>query len=119
MRPFQALSHLMHLVLHCEKLKTSASNYILQGVCITEDCTEMQPQHAFAFDNIDNDTLWHADVIDAVRYCVHTTMTQTPPLTTLSVNYIDHHPSSVRWRLQLPPALALVPATKTTSHGLA
>lgn len=45
-----------------------ASNSIVQGVCSADDCTETQPQHPFAFDNTINDTPWHTDVIDGIRY---------------------------------------------------
>ena len=52
MRPFQAPPHLMHLIFHCEILRTLelqsisvsskwlASNSVLQTVCIADDCTE-------------------------------------------------------------------------------
>ena len=97
---------------HREKLKTPASlKFHPSRVCIAKGCTETEPRHAFAFNNTDNHPPWHADVLDAIR-CVHTTTAQTPHLqnqTNPSVDDIDHHPSIVRRRRQLPstPAPAL------------
>ena len=99
---------------HREKLKTPASlKFHPSRVCIAKGCTETEPRHAFAFNNTDNHPPWHADVLDAIR-CVgyilprrrlHTNKTRTNP----SVDDIDHHPSIVRRRRQLPstPAPAL------------
>ena len=91
-RPFQALSHLMHLVPHHKKLKTSASlKFHPSRVCIAEGCTETEPRHAFAFNNTDNDPPWHANVLNTIRYILprcrfHTNKIRTTP----SIDDIDH-----------------------------
>ena len=60
MRPFQALPHLMHLVLHCEKLKTPElqSSSVVQASNSSMHCRRLyrNAQGAFVFDNTDHDT---------------------------------------------------------------
>ena len=44
-------------------------SFKLQAVCNAKDCTETQ--YAFTFDDTDDDPLWGADVINAIRYAYH------------------------------------------------
>ena len=81
----------MHLVLHCEKLKTPElqSSSVVQASNSSMHCRRpyRNAQGAFVFDNTDHDT-------PASSMPLRTTTTQTPPLkmarTTLSVDDADH-----------------------------
>ena len=131
MQPFQAPPHLMHLIFHCEILRTPelqsitvsskwlASNSVLQTVCIADDCTKT---YSTLLRSIIPTMTHHIVQTLSMPLGTYTIMTQTslpcnkypgqPSVSTTSTpprqRYRGHHHSLVRWRRRLPPAPAVI-----------
>ena len=84
-------------------------------LCMFKTVGIRNPVHRYKHHQITASRPWHADIIHAFRY-VHTTTTQTPPLTKPGQPSASMTSTTTRQRRQLPPATGDNDAATSTSH---